>query len=70
MTSPELFKSILKDPLLQEKYKLSKEKLERLNYHEPSGIEIIEAIKLVISGIEYNTPDSSINSQIKSHFNI
>lgn len=70
MTAPEIFKEMLKDPLLVEKTKLAKEKLEIASLHEPSNNEMLELVKLVIQAVENNLPERSVNSQIKSHFKL
>jgi hypothetical protein len=64
MTANEIFKELLKDPILIEKYNFSKEQLEKLGMHEPSQ-QIIELLKLIIQSKESNIPDSSIYNQIK-----
>jgi hypothetical protein len=70
MTSAELFKEMLQDPILQEKYELSKERLTKMGLHEASGPDIIEMVKLVITSIENDMPDRSVNSQVQKHFKI
>lgn len=64
MTANEIFKELLKDPILTEKYDFSKIQLEKLGMHEPSK-QVIELIKLILQGKENNIPDSSIYNQIK-----
>ena len=64
MTANEIFKELLKDPVLIEEYGFSKKQLEKLGMHEPSK-QVIELIKLIIQGKENNIPDSSIYNQIK-----
>jgi len=64
MTANEIFKELIKDSVLIEKYSFSKNQLEKLGMHEPSK-QIIELIKLIIQGKEDNIPDSSIYNQIK-----
>ena len=64
MTANEIFKELLKDPILIEKYDFSKEQLETLGMHESSK-QIIELLKLIIQSKENNIPDSSIYNQIK-----
>ena len=64
MTANEIFKELLKDPVLIEEYKFTKEQLDKLGMHEPSK-QIIELIKLIVQGKENSIPDSSIYNQIK-----
>lgn len=64
MTTNEIFKELLKDPILIEKYGFSIQQLEMLRMHEPSK-QVIELIKLILLGKENNIPDSSIYNQVK-----
>lgn len=64
MTAIEIFKELLKDPIFLEKYKFTKDKLDKLGMHEASK-PIIELVKIIIQGYENNIPDSSIYNQIK-----
>jgi len=64
MTANEIFKELLKDSILIEKYDFSEEQLEKLGMHE-SSIQIVELLKLIIQSKENNIPDSSIYNQIK-----
>ena len=64
MTANEIFKELLKDPILVEKYEFSKEQLEVLGMHESSK-QVIELIKIILQGKENNIPDPSIYNQIK-----
>ena len=70
MTAPEIFKELLKDPLLIDKYQLTVEKLQKTSLHEPSSSDILELLKLVVNGIENNLPERSVNSQVKTRFKI
>lgn len=70
MTSDEIFKVMLENPILLEKYGLTTEELEKMSLSKPSKHDIIEVIKMIVIGIENQQPESSINSQIKTHFNI
>lgn len=64
MTANEIFKELLNDPILVEKYNFSETELEKLGMHESSK-PIIEILKLIIQGKENNIPDPSIYNQIK-----
>lgn len=70
MTADEIFKVMLENPILLEKYGLTKEELEDMSLSKPSQHDIIEVIKMIVIGIENEQPESSINSQIKTHFKI
>ena len=71
MNANDIFNEILKDPILIEKYNFSKGTLEKFKLHDPkSKQEILEIIKLAIYGVENETPVNSVNSQIKSLFNL
>jgi len=70
MTAKQIFEVMLEDPLLREKYGLTTENLKKMNLHQDSKEGIIELIKLVVNGVENGTPDRTINSQIKTHFNL
>ncbi|QHT68699.1 hypothetical protein GXP67_19650 [Rhodocytophaga rosea] len=70
MTGNEIFKAMLHDPILQEKYGISKDQIKQITLSSRSGSDIIEMIQLVIIGLENQTPERSINSQIKNHFKI
>jgi len=69
MTTNEIFKEVLKDPILINKYGFSKDQLEKLGMFENSKT-IIEIIKIIIQGNENRIPDQSIYKQIKKIQNI
>ncbi|GCC53213.1 hypothetical protein SanaruYs_34560 [Chryseotalea sanaruensis] len=50
MTKDEILKSYLNDPLFQEMDYMSKEKCEKIQFGESSGVKLVEIIKLAISG--------------------
>jgi hypothetical protein len=70
MNAKQIFEEMLKDPILNQKYELSESRINGMSLHGPSGSEIVEVIKFVVNGIENDTPDSSIYSQIAAHFHI
>lgn len=70
MNAKQIFDEMLKDPMLVEKYGLNETRIKELSLHGPAGSEIIEMIKFIVNGIENNTPDASIYSQITAHFHI
>lgn len=70
MTADEIFKVMLENPILTAKYGLTEEQLSQMSLSIPTEYEIIEAIKLVVIGIENETPETTVNSQIRSLFKI
>lgn len=70
MTANDLFKHLLKDPMLKKRYGLTDELLDQTQLHSTSDSDIVEIIKLIVLGVENGTPDRSIYSQIKTHFNL
>lgn len=64
MTANEIFREVLKDPILIEKYGFTREELDNLAMHQ-SAKPVIEIIKMVIQGKENNYPDSSVYNQIR-----
>jgi hypothetical protein len=70
MNVQEIFQAMLASPLLKEKYELKAEDIEYIKLHEKTGQPIIEVIQLVLTSLENNTPTNSINSQVKTYFDI
>ena len=70
MTADEIFRVMLENPVLKEKYGLTNAELAGLSLSTPSEHHIIEVIKMVVIGIENETPEASVNSQIRTYFNI
>lgn len=70
MTGKEIFEELLKDPMLEETYGLTEDKLQKMTLHEETGSEVVEILKLMVRSIEGNTPSLSVNSMIKTRFKI
>ncbi len=71
MTANDIFKRLLKDPVLKENYEgLTDELLNGTELHSSTDSDVIEIIKLTVQGIEDDMPNRSIYSQIKNHFNL
>lgn len=70
MTGKEIFEELLKDPMLQETYGLTEDKLQQMSLHQETSSEIVEILKLLIRSVEGNTPNLSVNSMIKTRFKI
>jgi len=70
MTSNELFNKLLEEPVLIEKYGLKEKHLKKITLTTKGDLQIIEALKLIIQGVEYANPNVSIYKQIKTQFNL
>lgn len=70
MTANEVFKRMLEDPALKEKYKLSDEVLKKTELHGLTNSDILEIIKHIVNGVANDTSRTSVYSQIKSHFKL
>lgn len=71
MTANDIFNELLKDPILKEKHGISDSNLKKLKLHDKKAdFDIIEIIKLAVEGVENDTPQSSVNSQVKNYFSL
>jgi hypothetical protein len=68
MTTNDIFKEMLKDPVLITEYGFTEAKLQNISLHEHSETPVLEVIKLLILGNENGTPSQSINVQVKNYF--
>lgn len=66
MTSIELLREALKDPILRSKYGISEEETQSVSFDTKSDHRIIEIIKTVIKLKEVNNSDNNIYKHIKS----
>lgn len=66
MTSIELLREALKDPILRSKYGISEEEIQSISFDTKSDHRIIEIIKTVIKLKEVNNSDNNIYKHIKS----
>lgn len=55
MTAEEIFKEVLKSPVLQEVLKVPREELEQMKYEESSAYKEVEIVKAIIRGESNNT---------------
>ncbi len=71
MTTQELLKEVLKDPIFQEKYHIPKNELETVSFDVTSKYPIVETIKTIIQLKGNGTPDINVFKNIKqNNFNI
>lgn len=66
MTSIELLREALKDPILRSKYGISEEEIQAISFDGDSEYRIVEIIKTVIKLKEGNNSDNNIYKNIKS----
>lgn len=66
MTTLELLKETLSDPLLKSKYGITEEEIEMCSFDSTSKHEIIEVIKTVIKMKDAVVSDNNIYKTIKS----
>jgi hypothetical protein len=66
MSPNEILKEILEDPIFIDKYGLNHKSLDSIELHKPSGIEIVEIIKAILSANSNNTSEINIYRQIKT----
>ena len=66
MTSIELLREALKDPILRSKYGIREEEIQSVSFDTKSDHRIIEIIKTVIKLKEVNNSDNNIYKHIKS----
>jgi hypothetical protein len=69
MTKEEFFKSYLNDPLLFEKRLISVEKAEQLKFSDPTGVPLLDVIKIAISGTIDQESETAISRKINSYLN-
>lgn len=65
MTKEEIYKNILKDSLLIEKGYVSEELVSSLEFHQPTDIKMLEAIRIAIKGVV----DKDSKNLIARHLN-
>jgi hypothetical protein len=69
MTKDEILKTFLEDPLFQEKGYVTKDKINKLQFGESSGVKLIEVIKLAISGNVEKEGDQITSRKITAFLN-
>lgn len=71
MTTQDLLREVLKDPIFREKYGIPEEELQNVSFDAYSEYPIIEAIKTIIKLKDSGTPDVNVYRNIKQNiFNI
>jgi hypothetical protein len=71
MTTQELLREVLQDPILRKKYGISQETLSAASFDSNSGHPIIETIKAIIQLKDSGTLDVNVYKNIKQTiFNI
>ena len=69
MTKENIFKNFIDDPLLIEKGYISLEKIEHLKFIDPTGVKLIEVIKMAITGIVDGDSDGVTSRKINQFLN-
>lgn len=70
MTTTELLREALKDPLLKEKYHIPESELSTVSFDTKSNYPVIETIKTIIQLKGQNIPDNNVYKNIKMNFGI
>jgi hypothetical protein len=70
MRNNDLFKELLQDPILINKYGLSKKLLNKLQLHSESDEDIIVVLQTIINGVYNDVSGVSTYKQIKNQFKI
>ena len=70
MTTAELLKEVLKDPMLREKYHIPAEELKNVSFDTKSTYPIVETLKTIIQLKGQNLPDNLVYKNIKLNFGI
>jgi hypothetical protein len=66
MTTVDLLKEVLKDPMFRDKYNISEEELNNVTFDTMSKHRIIEVVKSIISLKGENHTDVHVYKQIKA----
>jgi translation elongation factor EF-Ts len=69
MTKENIYQTFLDDPLLVEKRYITEEKKQTLQFVDPTGIKILEVIKLAISGNVDGDTEGVISRKINQFLN-
>lgn len=70
MTTIELLKEVLKDPILREKYNIPESVIQNVTFDKESEYKIIETLKEIIRLKNQNIPDTQVYKSIKMKFDI
>lgn len=66
MTTIDLLKEVLKDPMFRDKYNIPEEELANVSFDKMSKYRIIEVVKSIISLKGENHTDAQVYKQIKA----
>ena len=69
MTKENIYKSFLEDPVLIEKKYIPPEKAAKLTFIEPTGVKLLEVIKLAITGNVDRESESITTRKITQYLN-
>ena len=69
MTKENIYKQFLEDSLLIEKNYIIPEKVEELKFFEPSGVKLLELLKIAINGSVDGESESVISRKINQSLN-
>ena len=69
MTKENIYKNFLDDPLLVEKNYITQEKAETLKLIDPTGVKLLEVIKMAISENVDGQSESVISRKINQYLN-
>lgn len=70
MTTIELLREVLKDPILREKYNIPEAEIQNVTFDKESNYKIIEVLKEIIRLKNQNIPDVQVYKSIKIKFDI
>lgn len=70
MTTIELLREVLKDPILREKYNIPEAEIQNVTFDKESNYKIIEVLKEIIRLKNQNIPDGQVYKSIKIKFDI
>lgn len=69
MTKEDIYKSFLEDPLLVEKKYISPEKATSLKMIEPTGIKLLEVIRIAINSNVDGESEGVISRKLNQYLN-
>lgn len=69
MTKDEFYKTYLEDPLLIEKNYISPEKVQELKFHQPTGVKLLEIIKIAVNANIDGESENVITRRINQSLN-
>jgi hypothetical protein len=69
MTKENIYKNFLEDPLLADKNYINSEKAIKLKFIEPTGVDILEIIKLAINGNVDGETEGVISRKLNQYLN-